>query len=307
VITLPNGHRFEFVAAAGALGYDGRGYPWEWPFRWAGLLRPRAFTVITKTLTLAPRRGNLRWYAPWRAVRRLGGGNTVNAVGLTNPGLKWWVKRPRTTAWRHGVKVIVSVWLEGVWKDEVRAMIDLLNDAYYDAPSPVVAAELNMSCPNAAGGVSDRRRLEIVRVLRRELRCPLVIKLPHEGAADLCHRLTSDGCADAFDLGQSVPWDFGYPGKRSPLLRYGYAGAISGPYIKPTARRTLEWVRDVTRTPLISGGGIDSLEEANYRFGLGADAVAFGTLFLYKPWAPNRIVKALSRPAPTPTYPAAGG
>lgn len=33
MIELSNGHRFEFVAASGALAFDGRGWPWEWPLR----------------------------------------------------------------------------------------------------------------------------------------------------------------------------------------------------------------------------------------------------------------------------------
>jgi dihydroorotate dehydrogenase len=306
VITLPNGRRFEFCAAAGALGYDGRGYPWEWPFRWAGMLRPREFTVVTKTLTLGPRRGNLRWYAPWRAVRPLGGGDTVNAVGLTNPGLRWWLDGPKLTAFRHHQRIIVSVFLESA--GEAVKAAELLNEAR-QAPSTVEAVELNASCPNVPHDERTFRIYEIADCLKHNCRLPLVVKVPHDGAVETCRAL--EGVADAFDLGQSVPWRQIYsdtwPGYPSPLTKYGYDGAVSGPAIKDVARRTLEQVAAATRTPLISGGGIDSVEEANYRFGLGADAVAFGTLFLYKPWAPNRTVKALSRPAPAPTYPTAGG
>jgi dihydroorotate dehydrogenase len=44
-------------------------------------------------------------------------------------------------------------------------------------------------------------------------------------------------------------------------------------------------------TPIISGGGIDSYEEVVLRKCLGAKAFSFGTLFLQKPWLPNRIIK----------------
>jgi len=47
------------------------------------------FTTVIKTLTLHPRRGNLRWYNPLGCIRLIPGG-TVNAVGLTNPGIDWW-------------------------------------------------------------------------------------------------------------------------------------------------------------------------------------------------------------------------
>lgn len=87
MIKLSNGRKLEFLVSSGALGYDGKGWPWEWPLRWAGLLRPEEFTAVTKTLTLEPRKGNLRWYKPWDVLRPLGNGNWVNAIGLTNPGL----------------------------------------------------------------------------------------------------------------------------------------------------------------------------------------------------------------------------
>ena len=69
MITLPNGHVIDFVAASGALAYDGYGWPWERPLLWSGLLDPREFTVVTKTLTAAPRLGVLRWWCPWRRLR----------------------------------------------------------------------------------------------------------------------------------------------------------------------------------------------------------------------------------------------
>src|SRR5580658_6822350 len=89
MIPLSNGHRLDYLAASGALAYDGQGWPWEWPLRWAGLIDPRLFTVVTKTLTFQRRRGNLRWHKPWECVALIPGG-AVNKVGLTNPGFRWW-------------------------------------------------------------------------------------------------------------------------------------------------------------------------------------------------------------------------
>ncbi len=34
MIKLKNGYILEFLAASGALGFDGRGWPWEQPARW---------------------------------------------------------------------------------------------------------------------------------------------------------------------------------------------------------------------------------------------------------------------------------
>ena len=89
MITLSNGHRFEYMAASGALAFDGKGWPWERPLVWSGLIRPELFTVVIKTLTRQPRKGNLRWWKPWTCTRLIPGG-AVNKIGLTNPGIEWW-------------------------------------------------------------------------------------------------------------------------------------------------------------------------------------------------------------------------
>ena len=86
MITLSNGHEIKYMVASGALGFDGKSYPHEWPLRWIGLIDPSLFTVVAKTVTYKPRKGNLRWYKPWGCIRLLPGG-VVNAVELTIKGL----------------------------------------------------------------------------------------------------------------------------------------------------------------------------------------------------------------------------
>ena len=91
MIRLSNGHVLDHVVASGSLAFDGKGWPWERPMVAAGLIRPELFTVVLKTLTRDPRRGNLRWHSPWSCVALVPGG-AVNKVGLTNPGVDWWVR-----------------------------------------------------------------------------------------------------------------------------------------------------------------------------------------------------------------------
>lgn len=79
------------MAASGALAFDGNDWPWEYPLRWTGLLDPSLFTIVIKTLTRHPRKGNLKLYKPWTCIRFLSN-SAVNAVGLTNPGIEWWHK-----------------------------------------------------------------------------------------------------------------------------------------------------------------------------------------------------------------------
>ncbi|HEY4504003.1 MAG TPA: hypothetical protein VJJ28_02755 [Candidatus Paceibacterota bacterium] len=87
MITLANGHKFKYMVASGALAFDGKGWPWERPLVWLGLIKPELFTVVIKSLTRTSRVGNLRWWKPWTCVRLIPGGS-VNKVGLTNPGIE---------------------------------------------------------------------------------------------------------------------------------------------------------------------------------------------------------------------------
>ena len=79
MISLSNGHTFEYMIASGALGFDGKGWIWERPLVRLGLIKPELFTVVIKTLTRNPRPGNLRWWKPWTCVRLISGGS-VNKI-----------------------------------------------------------------------------------------------------------------------------------------------------------------------------------------------------------------------------------
>lgn len=295
MIHLNNGHSFEFASASGALGLDGYDggngivRAWKWPFRTLGWLRPRDFTVITKSLTRHPRAGNLRLLTPWRCFRPLRGGGTVNAIGFTNPGiddwiLTWW---PRA---RGRFPLIVSIAPETAQEaNEMAWRIQRVDR------NQLVGIELNVSCPNV---VHDRRTAhvqDLVRAIQEETGMPLLVKLGADSPYhEICTQL--DGAVAAFDLINAVPWTVLFGGSTpSPLAPYGLLGGVSGPPIASIARGALDNVRrSGVRTPILAGGGIDSLEEVNLRFELGADAVSFGVAFL-RPWLPNRIVRQWRR------------
>jgi dihydroorotate dehydrogenase len=172
VITLSNGERVEFLTGSGALGFDGRGWWWEYPLRWVGLLNPHDFTIVVKTLTLRPRVGNLRWYAPWRCVRLIRGG-TVNAVGLTNPGIDWWIRACYPRMRRMGLQTIVSVYPESV--EEARAFAHKLRGLQ------IAGIELNASCPNVAHCEADTvRQVQAIADTLRAAGHPLIVKVGYD-------------------------------------------------------------------------------------------------------------------------------
>ncbi|GEM_PF-378091 len=317
MITLSNNHRFEYMVASGALAYDGRGWPWEWPLRWVGLLDPSYFTIVTKSLTRLPRRGNLRWWNPCGVVRLLPGG-VVNAVGLTNPGIDWWCASigPRVGKFSH--KLIVSLHAESA--ADFSAMASLLT------PFPIVGIELNFSCPNTSisgasvapssgkaawslplsapvalapwGGepslqaMADTDRVcATVAAVRAATHHPLIIKLAvtHDYAA-IARQTQGQASAIAIN---SVPWALVHPGQPSPLAHFG-GGGVSGRIAQSHTWRMLQELVENTSTPII-GPSVWEFDDLARLRRLGAAAISFGSIFLRYPWRPTQFVRREQR------------
>lgn len=277
MIEFFNGHKFDFGCAAGALGFYGNGWWFEQPWRWLNLLRPEEITIITKTLTYYPRKGNLKWYAPWQAVRLIENG-VVNCVGLTNPGFKWWCSKPYQYIHKRNYKVIVSLAPDTV--DEAKEMACVFNDL------EIVGIQLNI-CPNVEhiGSIYD-----IVDVFLKYTKYPATLKA---GLQDLevCRQL--DGRLTAYELINSVPYELIYPDRTSPLEKYGYKGSLSGGIIRNYARMALLYGKYKLKTPIISGGANDSYNEVKWRLDHKADGIVFGSIYMKKAWLPNMIVKRI--------------
>lgn len=290
MITLSNGHAFEFAAASGALAFDGRGWPWERPLRWAGLLRPELFTIITKSLTLKPRRGNLRWWNPLRCVRLLPGG-VINAVGLTNPGMDGWIKKIYPRVAQSGWPFVVSIAGESL-QEYVEMVIRLLSLRAPEGrsnPDAIKAIEINASCPNSPGELQQNTQtvMDTAKALKKISPWPLMLKLSctHDYAA-IARAL--EGEVEAVSI-NSVPWPIAFPDKKSPLQKFG-GGAVSGKRAQPfTWKMTAELARE-TKIPVI-GASVWDYEDIDKLFGLGAKAVAFGSVFLRYPWRPTHFVR----------------
>lgn len=293
MIHLRNGHTLDFVVASGALGYDGDGWWFEKPWIWFGILDPSAFTIITKTLTYRPRRGNLRWWCPWRCVRPIKRG-WVNAVGLTNPGYRWWMDEVYP---RLRYRTIVSIAPDTF--DEAERMAKDLSGLN------LVALELNVSCPNTDQDKSFEFVYAMTQKVVEHSHHPVILKLsidqPYER---IC--VATDGLVDAVDLINSVKWKRYRRYEHSPLERYGLMGAVSGRCIRVHAESALITMQSARvahkfKTPIISGGGISSYNDCVERQRLGADAFSFGTVFITKPWLPNWIAARWRRNHPVRT------
>lgn len=285
MITLSNGHSFEFVAASGALAFDGRGWPWEQPLRWAGLLKPELFTIVVKSLTLKPRRGNLRGWNPLRCVRLIRGG-TVNAVGLTNPGVEAWVNKiypgvAEATA-KKGWSFVVSIAGEDL--QEYMEMAIRLKEC-----TLLKGLEINASCPNSQSELRQNSQavIDTAKALKYATKLPLILKLSYTHDTVAIAKAL-EGVVEAISI-NSVPWPVVFPMKRSPLAKFG-GGGVSG-----RAAQTFTWkvLRDLageTQIPVI-GAGVWEYGDIGKLFGMGAKAIAFGSIFLRYPWRPTQFVR----------------
>ncbi len=292
MIHLSNDCRLEFLVASGALAFDGRGYIWEQPFRWFSKLDPSAFdAIVLKTLTYAPRVGNLKWYNGFQVVKRLKDSQGkcighVNSIGLTNPGFEFWFKNiaPRLNPkW----KFIVSITSTNV--AELITMGQKLNDL------PIVAVEFNSSCPNSPteeGLLSNTKEVVfLARRLKEKIKHPLLVKLSYQQDYLEIIDLLDDYIEAA--VINSVPWNIVYPGGKSPLSKKFGQGGVSGLVAQPF---TWGMVRKISRqgiVPVVGTSIWDYADLAKLK-SIGAQAVSFGSVFiktLFSSTLPNQYIK----------------
>ncbi len=243
--------------------------------------------VVTKSVTLEPRAGNL----PPRLVETTAG--VINSIGLENPGLKIfcreylpWLQKQKTTR-------IVSI--AGETAKEFKQIASVL-----DRKKGIDALELNISCPNIAKGgltigVSGTATKEVVRKVRRATRRPLIVKLsPNVTDIVKIARSAVAGGADIISLvntfrALAVNWRTGQP------LLGNVTGGLSGPAIKPMALWLVARVAQAVEVPVMGIGGIMTAEDVLEFMAVGARAVQIGTATLVDPAAPVKIVKDLEK------------
>ncbi len=277
MIILSNGHSFDFCCGSGALAFNGLGWFWDHPFRWMGLIDPHEFTVVSKTISLLPMKGNLRWYKPWSSVRILEKG-TINSVGLSNPGIESWVHKSYPTAKEKQIKLACSVF--------VKNYEEAISIGYYLKNLTIPFVELNLSCPN----FQDVKHVkQIILGLHAGCPHPIIAKLSHDQSFDVdLVEMISSLPVEAIHAINTIPWNKIFPNKKSPL---NHNCGVSGEYIHEKARQAVRSLKNIVPgMKIVAGGGIYSLDNVRNFEKDGADAFSIGTLFLKKPWMPNKII-----------------
>src|SRR5438105_5288360 len=184
--------------------------------------------IIPKTVTPHPRAGN----PPPRTVETASG--MLNAIGLDNDGIDHFIHHHLPYLRTLPTAIIANI----AGEDEA----SFLEMAAKIGREPGLAGlELNLSCPNVAGGIDFASNPDvtarIVRGVRSVCPLPLIAKLtPNVTHIVPIAQAAADAGADAVSLvntfiGMAIDWR-----RRRPVLGNG-TGGLSGPAIKPLALR----------------------------------------------------------------------
>ncbi len=215
----------------------------------------------------------------------------LNSIGLENPGAEE-VARKYGKVWaKLGVPVIVNV--AGYSVGDYVFVVEAL-----DGTPGVIAFELNVSCPNVAGGMlfgSDPRlAAEVTRAVKDATDKPVVVKLTPNAAdvvavAVACEEAGADGLtAINTVLGMRID-----VAKRRPVLGTG-SGGLSGPAIRPIAVHLTYQVAQAVSIPIIGAGGVTNANDALEFLMAGASAVQVGTATFADPSAPLTVIEGLA-------------
>jgi dihydroorotate dehydrogenase (NAD+) catalytic subunit len=237
-----------------------------------------------KTITLRPREGNYRWWKPWQTIRPIWENwkivGSVNAFGLSNPGIDWWAREIGPKVDSSKIKLVGSIFGP---PEDVAEMADIMND--FD----LVAVELNISCPNDKGDVLSNTAMAMksCEAVKKVCRHPMIVKL--SVAHDFEEIVKAlDGIAEALSI-NSVPWNIIFPGRRSPMARFG-GGGVSGPVARPFTWAFLKELKAITSIPVI-GPSAWYYEDFPGLRALGARAISFSSIFLFHPCWPTAYVR----------------
>lgn len=245
---------------------------------------PRLGAVVTKTVFPDIRSGN-----PAHRLTQVAGG-MINAVGIPSPGTDGFLADVLPAYLELGAPVIVSI--GGLRHEEYLRIADALEDA------PLMALEVNVSCPNLEhGGLEMGADPNQLRPLIEDLRArsphPLLVKLtPNVSDIGSLAVVAAEAGADGITVTNTFVGMAIDQVRRRPVLG-NITGGVSGPGIKSLALRAVHEVAHAVELPVVGCGGITSAADVVDFFLAGASAVQVGTATFTHPDAMTRILDDL--------------
>ena len=232
-----------------------------------------AGAVTSKSCSLEPRPGHPN------PTAMIHGQVVMNAVGLSNPGVREESEQIKKAIKEAGVPVIASVF--GKNAEEFVQAAKIMESA---KPAMI---ELNISCPNVSRegkmfSADPVATEEIVRAVKKAVKIHVSAKLS-PNVTDIAEIAIAakKGGADAITAINCLSgmWIDAYA--RKPYLA-NKIGGLSGPGIKPVALRCVYQIRQAVDLPIIGGGGITTGIDAAEMLMAGATAVSIGSAVCYR-------------------------
>ena len=243
--------------------------------------------IVTKTITIAPRYGNL----PPRTCETPAG--MLNSIGLENPGIDKFIKEKLRFLKGLGVPIIVSIAAEED-PNEFSVLAKQL-----DKISAVSALELNISCPNLQKNKlisqNAQETFALVSTVRKLTKKCLITKLsPNVTSISEIALAAENAGSDAVALINTVGCMSIDVHKCTPKIG-SWVGGLSGPAIRPIAVKMVWEAYHKIKIPIIGMGGIIDIISALEFFIAGATAISAGTVNFINPKASLEIIAGLKQ------------
>lgn len=242
--------------------------------------------IIVKGTTLRNREGN---DYPRMAETPSG---MLNAVGLQNKGVDYFVKHIYPTIKEIDTNVLVNV--SGSAVEDYIKTAEIINEL-----DGIPGIELNISCPNVkeggmAFGVSCVAASQVVREVRKVYHKELMVKLSPNvtDITEIAKAVEANG-ADSLSVINTLLGMAVNAKTRRPLLST-VTGGLSGPAIKPVALRIVWQVAKAVKVPVIGLGGIMNATDAVEFMLAGASAIQVGTANFIDPAISEKIVDGIN-------------
>lgn len=266
------------IAASGTFGF-GHEYKEFYPLSTLG-------GISCKGITLKERAGN----PPPRIAETPGG--MLNAVGLQNPGVDYFIEHDLHWLKQQGTVIIANI--AGNTPEEYCQMAEKLSATDIDM------IEMNISCPNVKqGGVQFGTSCagveNITAAVRKYCKKPLMVKLSPNvtDIAEIAAAAESGG-ADALSMINTLTGMRINIQTRRPII-HNNTGGLSGPALLPIAVRMVWQAANRVKIPIVGMGGISKWQDAVELLLAGASALQIGTAFFTNPYAPVEILDGLNR------------
>jgi dihydroorotate dehydrogenase (NAD+) catalytic subunit len=318
------GVKFSYVwDQSGVRNFDGNGYPYHERLRrlrgfdftgctfvaktttWESRLgkvygQPGNMPLLEDQMTPAESRPKCIYVTPMSWIR----GVALNAVGLSGPGIMRLLEKG---IWHHQ-KLPFQISVMSLAKERYDRLRELRNMVQAIKQFPSFSAkfgiQLNISCPNVEHEEDVDKTLDETRLslaILRELGegVPLIVKLDALFPVKAALAMQKDPNCDALCNSNTIKWDlipesvrwklFGT--LKSPLAEFG-GGGLSG--ARWLYGLVLQWVIDARKAgiekPIIAGGGVLSVRDADLLMFRGASAVALGSVAFLRPWRVRKII-----------------